>query len=206
MGRRSKFDNEEAVEFALDQYRLHGYEACSVKALSEKLGITRSSFYHAFGTREALFERALKKYCERWPDSELSDTLPASEVLSLITAATHEVCFRKDEKGRSTGCLVVNTVASVDCSSDNPVGEMVSKVVVERTELIARMLGKAQLAGAIERDRDVGEMAVGVHALMFGINVMVRAGCSAETLWAGARTTLEALGLLDESSIKASLN
>lgn len=45
-----------------------GYQANSVKALSERLGITRSSFYNAFESREAMFMEAFERYLERSPD------------------------------------------------------------------------------------------------------------------------------------------
>ena len=51
MARPSKFDRKEAVELAMNEIWRDGYEANSVKALSEKLGITRSSFYNAFSSR-----------------------------------------------------------------------------------------------------------------------------------------------------------
>ena len=48
MGRPAKFDRDKAIEIIMNEIWKKGYEACSVKALSEKLSITRPSFYHAF--------------------------------------------------------------------------------------------------------------------------------------------------------------
>ena len=59
MARPSKFDRQTAVELVMNDIWRSGFEANSVKAISEKLGITRSSFYNAFGSREALFLEAL---------------------------------------------------------------------------------------------------------------------------------------------------
>ncbi|KPH83146.1 TetR/AcrR family transcriptional regulator, partial [Bosea vaviloviae] len=67
-GRPSQFDRDAALEAALMAFWRDGYQANSVKALSERLGITRSSFYNAFESREAMFMEALERYLERSPD------------------------------------------------------------------------------------------------------------------------------------------
>ncbi len=54
MGRPSKFDREAAIDKVMQEVWRNGFERASVKALSERLGITRSSFYNAFDSREAL--------------------------------------------------------------------------------------------------------------------------------------------------------
>ena len=62
MGRPTSFNRDEAIETVMQEMWRNGYEANTVKALSERLGITRSSYYNAFGSREALFKLALEKY------------------------------------------------------------------------------------------------------------------------------------------------
>ena len=72
MARRLEFDREKAVEIAMNQFWKNGFEASSVKSLSQAFGITRSSFYNAFGSHEALFEEALALYFEQSPDQALA--------------------------------------------------------------------------------------------------------------------------------------
>ncbi|HHL20983.1 MAG TPA: TetR/AcrR family transcriptional regulator, partial [Aliiroseovarius sp.] len=68
MGRPSKFDREAAIDKVMQEVWRNGFERASVKALSERLGITRSSFYNAFDSREALFEKVLARYFAQSPD------------------------------------------------------------------------------------------------------------------------------------------
>jgi len=72
MPRPAKFDRQEALDVVMNEIWRSGYEACSAKAISEKLGITRSSFYNAFGSREALFKEALDAYIVSAPDRMLA--------------------------------------------------------------------------------------------------------------------------------------
>ena len=45
MSRAKAFDRDAALALLMEEIWEHGYEACSVKSMSETLGITRSSFY-----------------------------------------------------------------------------------------------------------------------------------------------------------------
>ena len=86
MARPSKFDRDEAIETAMEAFWRAGYQACSVRALSERLGITRSSFYNAFGSREALFREALARYGDQAPDQAFADAqVNPGEVRRRIT-------------------------------------------------------------------------------------------------------------------------
>ena len=59
MARPSKFDREDALDVVMNQIWQTGYRNNSVKSLAEVLGITRSSFYNAFGSQEQLFKEVL---------------------------------------------------------------------------------------------------------------------------------------------------
>lgn len=69
MGRPKAFDRDLAVEVVMNEMWERGYDACSVKAISEKLGITRSSFYNTFGSREKLFFEVIDVYLKESPDT-----------------------------------------------------------------------------------------------------------------------------------------
>ncbi|VAV96195.1 hypothetical protein MNBD_ALPHA06-837, partial [hydrothermal vent metagenome] len=92
MARPSQFNRAEAVEFAMHAFWRDGYAANSVKALSHSLGITRSSFYNAFQSRENLFREALTLYANQSPDRAFQDTKPDISVKQLFTDTFATVC------------------------------------------------------------------------------------------------------------------
>ncbi len=64
MGRQRTFDIDRAVARATRLFWARGYGATSLRELLRALGIGESSFYHAFGSKRALYRRCLEHYNE----------------------------------------------------------------------------------------------------------------------------------------------
>jgi len=92
MGQVRQFDRDAAIEWVINQIWRVGYKACSVKSISENLGITRSSFYDTFGSRKALFAEALQRYFQASPDYKLSTFVESNSPLVLLSEVFREVC------------------------------------------------------------------------------------------------------------------
>ena len=56
------FDEQAAVGEAMNLFWEKGYRATTPAELGEALGIGRGSLYHAFGSKHALYRRALEQY------------------------------------------------------------------------------------------------------------------------------------------------
>ena len=109
MGRHREFDVEKALDAALCVFWRKGYEGASYADLTAAAGVERPALYAAFGNKEALFQKALARYYERF-----MDYIPAA--LKLPTArevAAHILHHAIDLNTRfpdHTGCLVLNGV------------------------------------------------------------------------------------------------
>lgn len=64
-GRPLEFDPRLALQKAMDVFWCHGYEATSLQDLLTAMNISKSSFYQAFGSKHAIFERCLELFRER---------------------------------------------------------------------------------------------------------------------------------------------
>src|ERR1700756_3144866 len=64
VGRPRGYELGAVVEAAGDLFWERGYEMTSIGDLEKKTGLDRSSLYHAFGNKHALFEAALRCYVE----------------------------------------------------------------------------------------------------------------------------------------------
>ncbi len=62
MGRKRLFDIDEALEIAMRQFWLKGYEGTTLADLTRAIGIEKPSLYWAFSSKEELFRRALERY------------------------------------------------------------------------------------------------------------------------------------------------
>lgn len=194
MGRPAKFDRQAAVERAMNEIWRSGFEACSVKAFSEKLGITRSSFYNAFGSREALFCEALELYFSQSPDKALVCDDREASTLRLITRVFREVCRTRASDPQGRGCLAINCVTEL-VGVDDTLGPILEQAILGSLERLERLLGQAAANGEIEDNGDLREKALALKTLLIGLNVMAKVVRSEDDLWVAASQTLKGLGL-----------
>jgi len=197
MARPSKFNRQEAVEFAMNEFWRDGYEANSVKALSEKLGITRSSFYNAFTSREALYGEALALYAEGSPDRVFAQATPDMSIKRLLTDTFAEVCKVRSQDPQARGCLAVNGAAEL-CNTNNDLGPMLEAAIVGSAGRLEKLLGWAVTSGEIGPDVDIHALALALQNLIVGLNVMSKMVRDEADLWLVAATTLRGLDLLAE--------
>jgi len=198
MARPSKFNREEAVTFAMNEIWREGYEANSVKALSEKLGITRSSFYNAFGSRQALFCEALALYSSQTPDRALREATPDMSIKKLLTGTLRTICKSRSKDPEARGCLAVNGVAEL-CNINNELGPMLEQAILGSAERIEELLQWGVANGEIKVEVDTHALALSLQNLIVGLNVMSKIVRKEADLWKVAKTTLEGLDLLAEN-------
>ncbi|MCZ4271377.1 TetR/AcrR family transcriptional regulator [Maritalea porphyrae] len=196
MGRPSAFDREQAVDDVMHMIWRDGYEASSVKALSEKLGITRSSFYNAFGTREALFKEVLEQYCKQSPDFALALATPPIDVKMLLTLVFREACAARAADPEGRGCLAINSVAEL-CNQDEELGPVLESLVLGSINQIQTVLNWGVASKEFPRDLDTHALALCLQNLLIGLNVMCKVVKDEAELLLTAETTLKALGMYE---------
>ncbi len=176
----------------------HGFDRASVKALSEKLGITRSSFYNAFGNREALFAKALERYFAQAQDRPLHDAGPQTPIRPLITNVFRQICHSRAKDPEARGCMVVNGVAEL-CPAEDALGAMLAGALLGSLENIRHLLERARAQGEIAPDAPVPALALAVQNLMVGLSVTSKVVRDEALLWRGTALTLQGLGLYEET-------
>ena len=197
MARPSGFDKDAAIQTAMQEIWRNGYEQSSVKALSEKLGITRSSYYNAFGSREELFKAVLQLYFAQSPDRVLHGDLPPVPIRTLITDTFRAVCASRacDPQGR--GCLAINSLAEL-AGKHPELGPLLMGAVLRSAERFEYLLTIATNNGELPLEANTHGMALALQNLLIGINAFSKVLHSEDELWLTAKTTLMALGLYQE--------
>ena len=113
-GRPRAFDMQAVVHAARDVFSEHGPELTSIVDLERHTGLDRSSLYNAFGSKQALFEAALRSYLEGIESRLIPLRQPEA---GLKTVAAFFVgmaqALRADPAQAARGCLMVNAVAEL---------------------------------------------------------------------------------------------
>jgi TetR/AcrR family transcriptional regulator, transcriptional repressor for nem operon len=181
-----------------------GYEKNSVLAMSEKLNITRSSYYNAFGSREELFREVLQAYFEQSPDRVLHREIPRGGVRSLLTSAFRDVCSARASDPEGRGCLAINCVAEL-AGTHPELGPLLQQAVLRSTARLEELLMAAVKSGELTPDYDTHGTALALQNLLVGINTFSKVIRDEDELWLTARTTLRSLGLLEEKQADAAV-
>ena len=114
------------------------------------MGITRSSFYNALGSQDALFKEALALYFEQSPDIAFAKAKPGVSIKALLTKTFKAACKARamDEQGR--GCMVVNGVAEL-CNVNDQLGGLLEETVLGSLARIQQLLECYVQSGARRR-------------------------------------------------------
>ncbi|PHS22596.1 MAG: hypothetical protein COA84_12525 [Robiginitomaculum sp.] len=164
--------------------------------MSEKLGITRSSFYNAFGSREQLFDAALALYSEVSPDRAFKVATPDSPVKQLFTDTFRLVCKVRAEDGEARGCLAVNGVTQL-CGTNAVIGPKLEAAMLGNVTRIETILGWGVARGELSEDTDIHALALSIKTLLVGLNVICKLVRDEDELWLMCSTTLGGLNLLE---------
>lgn len=193
MARPVKFDREAALQTAMHAIWTNGFERSSVKALSDLLGITRSSFYNSFGSRDALFLESIPAYQAQNPYGPLYRQ-PSAPVLPLVESVFREICRARAADPEGRGCMIVNTICELAPGSDG-LGEALVELVLGSVQRLEQLMEMARADGELVASSDPHALALALQNLMLGLNVLSKVIRDEAELWLTARTTLAALGI-----------
>lgn len=197
MGRTRQFDRDAAVDWVMNEIWRVGFEACSVKAISENLGITRSSFYNTFESREALFLEVLQRYFDGSPDRMLAGFTESKRPLVLLCEVFKEACRVRANDPEHRGCLAVNSVSELVGVNDT-LGPPLAKAIKQSIKRFESLLKHSMDLGELAPTHNIQQLALAIQNLLVGLNTMSKVIKSEQQLWAATETTLRALGVYRE--------
>jgi AcrR family transcriptional regulator len=175
-GRPREFDRQAALEAALVLFWKQGYEPTSLNQLKEAMGgISPTSFYAAFGSKENLFREALALY--RTTEGSVTDILRNE---SIAPRQAVEQCLRlsvkmQTDNSHPLGCLVAS--GATNCGPENAaVAELLQVERQSNRTAIKAQLERARANGGIADDTDVDAMAEMFNTFLVGISTAARDG------------------------------
>jgi AcrR family transcriptional regulator len=180
-GRPKNFDRSVALQQAMMLFWERGYEGASFDDLTAAMGISASSFYNSFGSKERLYQEATEAYtvaARKWFVGELNaDTDTRTAFHRLLTAAARE--FTRND--RPSGCMI-----ALACTQVSPaLTSLRDTMVADRGAAQSAMAARIQRGideGDVPKDTDVEALAAFFSALSRGLADQARDGASRERL------------------------
>jgi TetR/AcrR family transcriptional regulator, transcriptional repressor for nem operon len=158
-----------------------GYEATSLRDLTEALGIGSGSLYAAFGNKDGLFQAALARYRQEQAQPML-DTLAAEpDARAALRRVLDGVVALAVSDGRRRGCLVVNS-ATERIPHDADTATAVRGILASIEGAIEDALRRAQQHGDLDADKDPAALAGFFVTFMNGLRVTAKTNPDERTL------------------------
>ena len=170
-GRPRAFDTDDALDRSMTVFWRLGFNATTTRVLENELGISQSSLYNAFGSKEELFEQAIDHYqnqLDRVVLAHLDRPDPSRE--SIIDFVDAVVEWIRDDDHR--GCLVLNYATESE--------EGTERMRAYRARL--RDLFRPALLTFTTDPADVEARTEVLVAAILGLNISARSGADAAEL------------------------
>lgn len=181
-GRPAVFDRASALNAAMKLFWERGYEGTSFDDLIATMGISASSFYNSFGSKEALYCEATRSYREwagQWFFAILNDpSIDTKTAFARLFEATAEEFTRGDHP---PGCMI--SLAGTHCSPGmKNIREMMAEHRAFSESAMAERIRKGIIRGDLSEDTDCEMLAAYYSAVARGLAVQARDGASREKL------------------------
>ena len=168
-----QFDQEKVLEQAMMIFWQRGYEATSIRDLTEATGLGRGSLYGAFGDKEGLF-LAVLDYYNNQIQSQLVECLQKPDPQQAIASMFEQITQRMSAGFYPSGCLNTNT--TLECPAGS---EQINRKIAERlgnmeSGIYAALL-RAQAEGTLPPGQDIRALSRFFLAVSQGMSVLNRA-------------------------------
>jgi TetR/AcrR family transcriptional repressor of nem operon len=192
MARLKAFDEDRALDLAVDCFWSRGYAATSVRDLANSMGIGGASLYNTYGDKRALFVRSLERYANRSMRERIARLELNRQPREAILAFLAEIIDRSVTDPDRKGCLLVNSALDV-APHDAKIGKAVGDYLGEIRAFFRRNIVAAQQAGEVPNGIDAEPVSAHLLGVVLGIRVLARTGAKRKLLEGVARPALDFL-------------
>lgn len=169
--RPREFKDTAVIDAAMEVFWEHGFEASSTEELCKQTGLGRGSLYNAFGSKHALYEKALSRYQELGIQAQV-EMLEGPGLAKNRLRALMEWAIDQDFHGAERrGCLAINAAIERG-SKDAAVARLVGGHVERLEQALCRVIAEGQRSGEITSQRPALELARFFLSSYYGLRVL----------------------------------
>jgi len=189
-GRPREYDEEMALEAAVQVFWTKGFSATSLDDLSTAMGMNRPSIYRAFGDKEAIYRQALMHFCKLMDAAFAQTMLAENDVRDALTRFYRAAVTTYTAGEQPRGCMVMST--AVAAATGHP--EIQADLLAITRDLDKKMATRLQQAvddGQLPATFDVSGRAAVAQSLLHSLSLRARAGESQRQLHRIIKTGVE---------------
>ncbi|MEN2413749.1 TetR/AcrR family transcriptional regulator [Flavobacterium mesophilum] len=175
MARTKEFNEDQALDKAIEIFWHKGYNGTSAQDLVNHLGLSRSSLYDTFGDKQKLFVKSLKRYQKQNHDVLIELLENAPNIKTAFTDIFKQAVVESLQDRITKGCFMVNS--SVELAMHDP---EIAKIVHDNQktveDIFCKAIKKGQDLGQIPDKQEARSLARFIFNNYSGIRVLARAG------------------------------
>jgi AcrR family transcriptional regulator len=187
------FDPDVVLDEAMRLLWRQGEAVTGIQDIVAVTGINRSSLYATFGSKQGLYQAALRRYLQR-QSQPVFDRLADGErgldgIAEFFSGLIRARCQGPYARW---GCMVANAHAAGD-SGDAEIGRLLDRHHDQLRAALRVALNCARNRGQLRTGLDVEATADLLALVAYGVNLRSRAGADPDTLQTSADTALQAI-------------
>ncbi|MFE9077806.1 TetR/AcrR family transcriptional regulator [Bacillus mobilis] len=173
MARLREFDEEKALDAAMQLFWEKGYAATSLSDLTAKMEIQKPSLYSAFGDKEGLFEAALRRYTNLHAATIRTKLQNEQSVKEAIRTFFENMVEEEYKKEFSKGCFCINTM--VELAPHNEKFEVLTREhQMYLTVIFQELITKGIRSGELQNDLNAKAVAQTLVTSLIGLTVLMK--------------------------------
>lgn len=192
MARKKGFDEDRALETALNVFWQKGYGETSMQDLEKAMGLKRTSIYNAFGNKRSLFKKVLALYIVRVQTLLRTILVEAPSCREAIRKWFEAVINLQFDKENPHGCLVILSVLESG-QHDTEAQKMSMNLLQTERQLILEALQEGVKRGEFSDQFDCEGVASAITAAVSGMVVLATAKFPITRLYELAQVSLKLL-------------
>jgi AcrR family transcriptional regulator len=179
-GRPRTFDTDAALENAMQVFWRKGYEGTSLSDLTTAMGVNPPSLYAAFGSKEALFRKAMDRY-EQGPGGYTPKALLAPTARDVAEQLLAGAVALHGTTRNPKGCLgVQGALACGESASAIQQDQSARRVIAEK--LVRKRFERAKVEGDLPADCSPADLARYIRGVICGMAVQSADGATRQEL------------------------
>ena len=175
MARTKEFNEDQALDKAIEIFWHKGYNGTSAQDLVTHLGLSRSSLYDTFGDKQKLFAQSLQRYQKNAQKQIVELFDQSANIKETLHDIFKQAVIESLEDRITKGCFMVNSSVEL-AMHDEEIAKIVKNNSQVMEQVFTKTVQKGQDSGDISKANSSKVLARFIFNNYSGIRVLARSG------------------------------